>query len=165
MSRKPPTLCPLRPDDLEEVARLHAVCLEAPWSAEAFACLLGSAGSFGLQAALGHALAGFLVGRVVEDEAEILTLVVAPSCRRRGLARRLVAAALTHARASGASALFLEVAEDNRPAQALYRAVGFAAIGRRARYYPRAEGQATGALNLRLGLRDELHPPRRLQGA
>jgi ribosomal-protein-alanine N-acetyltransferase len=165
MSRKLPALRPLRPGDLDEVARLHAVCLEAPWSAEAFARLLASAGSFGLRAALGGALAGFLIGRVVADEAEILTLAVAPSCRRRGVARRLVAAARAQARESGASALFLEVAEDNGPARALYRALGFAAIGRRARYYSRAEGQAAGALNFRLDLRDEPHPPRRLQGA
>ena len=47
------------------------------------------------------------------------------------------------------TAMFLEVAEDNQPALALYRRAGFVANGRRQRYYRRGNGGWVDALMLR----------------
>ena len=58
---------------------------------------------------------------VVADEAEILTVGVVPAARRRGIARRLLAALLAEAaRARRAPRCFLEVRVDNDAARALY---------------------------------------------
>lgn len=131
----------------QALADLHAEAFDAPWSAQAFADLLGQVG-----VALEGENDGFILIRTVVDEAEILTLAVRPSARRQGLGARLVRAAARHAAASGATRMFLEVAEDNAPARALYGALGFDAAGRRPRYYPRAEGPAVDALLLVLNL-------------
>ena len=48
---------------------------------------------------------------------------------------------------AGAQSLWLEVAQDNAAALALYAAVGFEVIGRRPAYYRRAKG-AVDALTL-----------------
>ncbi len=93
---------------------------------------------------------GFILCRVVADEAEILTLAVRSEARRRGLARALVDAANEAARLRGATRLFLEVAEDNTAAIELYRRSGFASVGRRRRYYPLPDGSAVDALVLAL---------------
>ena len=136
------------PDGLARgLAGLHAEAFEAPWSATAFADLLGQAGVF-----LEGDADGFVLIRAVADEAEILTLAVRPAARRKGLGARLVRAATARATAIGATRMFLEVAEDNAPARALYRALGFEAAGRRPRYYSRAEGPAVDALLLVLNL-------------
>lgn len=78
---------------------------------------------------------GFLMWRRVEDEAEILTLAVAPAQQRRGCGRALVAALLGAARSEGVRSLFLEADAGNAAAIALYEKAGFARIARRQRYY------------------------------
>lgn len=131
------------------MAQVHTAAFERPWDAAAFAALIAQPGV----TALGDA-DGFILIRTVADEAEILTLAVIPAVRRRGQGRALVQAAAIQARAAGAQRLFLEVAEDNAAATALYRQAGFAEVGRRARYYPRTGGEDAAALLLALNLVD-----------
>jgi [ribosomal protein S18]-alanine N-acetyltransferase len=82
---------------------------------------------------------GALVGwggvMVVADSAEVLTVGVVPAARRRGIARRLLAALLAEAARRGAREVFLEVRVDNPAAQTLYANEGFATVGRRPGYY------------------------------
>ena len=94
----------------------------------------------------------FILVHVAADECEILTLGTAENAQRRGLARALLSAAAEEAQAAGARAMFLEVAEDNIAAIALYRAAGFALIGRRQNYYRRADGSVLDAVMLRATL-------------
>ncbi|WP_010141647.1 GNAT family N-acetyltransferase [Oceanicola sp. S124] len=119
------------------LARLHAACFTTPrpWSAEEIAQLAGDDASFLL-----HRPEGFLLGRQILDEAEILTLAVDPAARRQGTGRALVAAFLSEARRRGAATALLEVAADNGPAIALYEASGFRRSGRRPGYYRTPEG-------------------------
>ena len=101
------------------------------WGADAIALQLGLFGAFGFVSERG----GFILARSVAGEAEILTLAVDPAVRRAGIGRALMKRAMRTAGAGGASAMFLEVAEVNAPARALYAACGFSEVGRRARYY------------------------------
>lgn len=119
----------MTPDDL---AAIHARCFTRPrpWAAAEFAALLDSPRAFLLVRPW-----GFLLGRTVADEAELLTLAVAPDARRRGIGRDLVAEFAATSRARGAARAFLEVAADNAAAQALYHAAGWRESGRRRRYY------------------------------
>ena len=131
------------------MAAVHAAAFERPWDAAAFQTLIDQPGVL----ALGDD-DGFILIRMAADEAEILTLAVRPDGRRRGLGRVLVEAAGAAARHLGAERLFLEVAQDNTAALALYRGVGFIEVGRRRAYYPRPDGTAADALVLA----QEIHP-------
>ncbi len=128
------------------LARLHAAAFTTPrpWSEAEFASLLA-----GLGAVLVSAPEGFVLGRALEGEAELLTIAVAPDARRRGIGRHLLKQFLRDAAAQGAGTVFLEVAEDNAAALALYRAAGFTEAGRRRGYYRTPEGRAVDALVLR----------------
>lgn len=118
-----------------------------PWSPQAVARILGMPGCWALLAVQSDGEpAGFLVARVVADEAEILNLVVAEGVRRRGFGRELVAAALAKARQSGAAAIFLEVATDNTAGCALYLSAGFREVGVRPDYYRRHRGNYIDAI-------------------
>lgn len=117
-------------DDVAALAQLHASCFPDAWSAASLRELLAGPGVFALALP-----GGFILARAVSDEAEILTLAVAPSKRRQGIARALVRAAASHARTLGAGTLFLEVATGNDPALRLYAGLGFTAAGRRKAYY------------------------------
>jgi ribosomal-protein-alanine N-acetyltransferase len=131
----------------ERLAALHAQAFDAPWTAEAFADLLGQAGVFAEAAP-----DGFVLMRVVADEAEVLTLAVRPDARERGLGGRLLAEGVARAEVLGAGRVFLEVAEDNAAALALYRRSGFAEAGRRRGYYARPDGARRDALLFALNL-------------
>ncbi|MDG1691552.1 MAG: GNAT family N-acetyltransferase [Alphaproteobacteria bacterium] len=130
--------------DAVHLAGLHesafSPAIGAAWDAPAFAALLrqDSVRAFGTAA-------GFILLQSVAEEAEILTLAVHPKARRSGLARALIEQAqdtLSVAR------VFLEVAEDNAPARALYAACGFIETGRRSAYYKRPDGSRVDALLL-----------------
>lgn len=133
----------------EEMAALHAAAFEnsRPWSAQEFASLLQSAATFHV----GDARA-FALGRVIADEAELLTLATSPGARRRGLGKACVSAFLHAAHARGATTAFLEVAADNTAALALYRACGFDENGRRPGYYARKGAAPVDAILMRRAL-------------
>lgn len=131
--------------DVGALAAIHAEAFDPPWNADAFRALLGQPGVFAVAEA-----DGFILIRVVADEAEILTLAVRPAARRRGVAARLTVDAAARAKALGATRLFLEVAEDNVAARPLYAALGFEAAGLRRAYYRRADGPTVDALILAL---------------
>ena len=138
------------------LASLHALAFQQPWAAAAFTSLLEGAGVFALLAKT-DGPAGFVLCRTVAGEAEILTLAVAPSARRSGVARALMAAAIDLARQAGAEAMFLEVGAGNAAAVTLYARLGFIETGRRRSYYDRdAEGRED-ALIMHL----DLKPPAR----
>lgn len=123
------------------LAGMHHVCFKEPWTAQSMQASLEMPGSRGVIAVDGGALqpslhgpgpAGFVLWRAVAGEAEILTIAVLPPWRRRGVGRLLMRAALDSV---GDWPMYLEVAVDNLPAQALYGNLGFAQVGRRKAYY------------------------------
>ncbi len=130
------------------LAAVHAAAFPPAdqWDADAMAKLLRMPGA----AAFLDPAGGMTMVRIAADEAEILTLAVAPAARRRGLGRRLLAEAGRHAATQGATRLFLEVAEANQAARALYAGAGFTPCGRRPRYY--SDGSDALVLHRTLGV-------------
>ena len=128
-----------------DMAALHAASFTTPrpWSEAEITDLLASP----LVIALTRPH-GFLLGRVVAGEAELLTVAVDPAERRQGTGAALVAGFLTESRARHAESAFLEVAESNTPARALYARHGFAPAGKRRAYYHAPDGSAQDALVL-----------------
>ena len=133
------------------LASVHAQAFERPWEAAVFETLLSGPGAFALLAATDDP-AGIAVCRVAGDEAEVLTLGVAPWARRSGVARTLMAHAISLAREAGARTFLLEVDAENAAAIGLYGGLGFAQAGRRKGYYDRGGAGRTDALVMRLDL-------------
>ncbi len=59
------------------------------------------------------------------DLVGLFDVATAPAARRRGVARRITAALLAWGEAEGALSAYLQVAEENAPARALYEGLGF----------------------------------------
>ncbi len=125
-----PRLFDPQTDDIAGLAALHVTAFPDGWSVSYIRDLLAGRGVFAFSGP-----SGFILARAAGDEAEILTLAVAPAMRRQGIARTLIRKAAKHAEGLGAAAMFLEVAADNAPALALYRGLGFAPVGLRKSYY------------------------------
>jgi ribosomal-protein-alanine N-acetyltransferase len=148
-----PTVSTRRADVLDclALAEIHASAFKRGWSDAEFEALLLQVGVHAVIAHYRNALgkripAGFILYRLIGDEAEILSVAVTPACRRRGIGRALLEDALRHLYREGARSIHLEVEDSNAAAIGLYRGVEFRESGRRAGYY--AEGRETpgGAL-------------------
>ncbi|MDZ7904533.1 MAG: ribosomal protein S18-alanine N-acetyltransferase [Cypionkella sp.] len=128
---------------LDDMARLHRACFAhlRPWPAAEIAEILASAHSFAITRAQ-----GFLIGRAVAGEAEIITLAVDPAARRKGIGRDLVQDFMSKARRMEAQRAFLEVAADNTAAITLYSTCGFTQTGLRRAYYRTPDGTAIDGL-------------------
>lgn len=115
---------------LNNLANLHKLCFpNKPWSADDFADLKKSGCDI---MASEH---GFIVWRVVADEAEIITIGVHPDARRGGIADAMLTLVESDVKKRGGKKIFLEVAENNVPARALYEHNGYVQVGVRPKYY------------------------------
>ena len=148
--RTPPAIVDARPGDAAALAALHARSFAHGWSESEFERLLSDKVVIAHVARAG-APVGFMLSRRAADEAEILTVAVAPAERGRGIARDLLARHLSRLAALGIARVFLEVDDGNRAALKLYARVGFREVGRRQGYYARAQGSGA-ALTLRRDL-------------
>lgn len=115
---------------LNTLANLHAQCFpHKPWTVNDFADLKKS----GCEVIASQN--GFIVYRQTCDEAEIITIGVAPNARRTGIAAAMLGIAEGELKKSGTKTVFLEVAENNHPARQLYKNSGYVEIGVRPKYY------------------------------
>jgi ribosomal-protein-alanine N-acetyltransferase len=150
-TRREPVLSQAGPRDAPALAALHGASFHRGWSDGEFEQLLLDRNIVAHRATLGRSLVGFIVSRLVRDEAEILSVAVVSSKRGKGLARRLLDLNLRRLAGLGARTVFLEVDESNVPARRLYRRAGFRDVGRREGYYPAGQGAAALILRRDLG--------------
>ncbi|MEP1230252.1 MAG: GNAT family N-acetyltransferase [Litorimonas sp.] len=125
--------------DAVNMADIHSHAFDRGWPALDMSVHIKTDLCFGI----GEPLTAFIILRVNGNEAEILTLATDMAARRKGYGRNLLKAATAHLTARDVGTLFLEVAEDNEAALALYKSFGFSPVGRRPAYYRRANGRVS----------------------
>lgn len=141
---------PIQSFDLPVIASLHAICFEEAWQIDLLQRILSAPSSFGLFARQDGEAVGFTLCRSVSSEAEMLSFGVVPTRRNFGIGRALLEATIASVRQNNIPAVFLEVAEDNHAARNLYEKYQFTQVGRRPKYYQRANGPSVDALTLKL---------------
>jgi [ribosomal protein S18]-alanine N-acetyltransferase len=131
--------------DAGRMAAIHAEGFAIGWSREDFEQMIldrAVADVLVSQAPFGHVVTGFAISRVAADECELLSIALDPEVRGLGLSPALLERHMGHAAQAGARTMFLEVADGNGAALALYRQAGFSETGRRRGYYSGAPGAA-----------------------
>lgn len=114
----------------DEIANLHKLCFpNKPWSASDFADLKKS----GCEIIVSQN--SFAVWRNVADEAEIITIGVAPDARRNGIASAMLTIIEKNIKNQGVKKIFLEVASNNIAGKKLYENNGYKVVGTRPKYY------------------------------
>lgn len=128
----------------DQMAAIHRACFVTPrpWSAAEIAALLDSPHCFACCAEN-----GFLLGRAVAGEAELLTIAVSPTAQCRGIGAGLMDMFIDAARQRHSEQAFLEVAANNPAAIHLYLKKEFVQTGQRPAYYRLPDGSAVAALN------------------
>jgi [ribosomal protein S18]-alanine N-acetyltransferase len=138
------------PNDGAAMAALHASSFEAAWDEATLQDFIAS--DLVLVADEDGSLNGFIIVRHLFDEAEILSLCVKTTAHQRGVGSALVTTSFALLVKLGVQKLFLEVAEDNKSALALYARTGFSQIARRKAYYMRSAGSPIDALVMSITL-------------
>ena len=136
------------PDAASEISQLHMRLVNPPGDVAAVLPLLEAPASVAYMARVGvpPVTAGFVIGQVAADVSEIISIGVDEAWQKRGMGRILFAAFERAVTRAGAKRLFLDVAADNAPAMALYKAMGCVEVGRRKAYYTRHQAPSVDAL-------------------
>ena len=125
-----------------EMAKLHLLSgsLTRPWSESEYKILLSTD-----TIRFFYVENGFLVGRLIGPDAEILNVIIHPKYRRLGKARYLIDKFEKEAKEEGSSKCFLEVAESNSRANKLYQSLNYLSVGKRKNYYEFVDGRQDNA--------------------
>ncbi len=134
--------------DCAEAAYLHQAAFYKGWKEQDFQEFLQNPLIQGLKIEENHQIIGYILWQHVGEEAEILTLIIDPLHQRKGKGNKLLSALFKRLKDQGIMHLFLEVAEDNKPAQLFYINHGFILISKRPKYYSRKQNTFISALNL-----------------
>jgi ribosomal-protein-alanine N-acetyltransferase len=139
-----------QPGDAAVIAAIHRALFDRPWEVDGLQGLLElpAVRAFIAEAGPAEVPAGFIIGQLAADEAEILSIGVAPAWQRSGIAGLLIQEFAASVSRSGAKRVSLEVAADNAPALALYFRRGFHCVARRKCYYERRGVRFADALVL-----------------
>lgn len=135
--------------DCSAIARIHSASFERGWKTEEIRTLMEKPGVAVYIYDIDASQAGFALVRIAADECEIIAIAVDAAHKRKGIARKLLDYLPDRMKREGVSTIFLEVAEDNFAAIALYEAAGYAEHGRRKGYYRRWHGRRIDALLLK----------------
>jgi len=149
---------PMTTSDLDQVAAVDRAAFPTPWPKDAFlyeikrgrnsVCWVAEQAESGGEI---QVVASIVIWLVL-DEAHIGTLAVKPGYRGQKIGQKLLALTLIECQRRGARQALLEVRQSNHAAQALYRKLGFEAVGLRKDYYKDTHEDAIlmtlGTLNL-----------------
>ncbi len=132
---------------VDKMTHLHARAFPPGWSAQDFREHLDRESDHVRTISVAERLAGFVIARLADGQAEILTLVVDPQRRRRNYGRTLMTMIEESVAKDRAEIMFLEVAADNQAAIRLYQKCGYQPCGRRPGYYRREVGGRIGRID------------------
>ena len=134
--------------DVPTVATLERDIYPDPWSARVFFDELGHANRSYVVVTEEGEIIGYGGFMLVESDAHITTLGVAPGHRRRKLGTRILLALVERAVGRGARHLTLEVRATNTDAQLLYERFGFSPVGKRKGYYREEDAIVMWAIDI-----------------
>ena len=126
-----------------EMAQLHRAepTGQRAWSEAEFSAMLSASNAVSVTCD-----AGFAVGQVILDEAELFLIMTKPEYRKQGVGHRILAAFEQQAFQNAVRRIILEVADTNAAAQALYCANGYQQIAVRKNYYTFPDGSHADAI-------------------
>jgi [ribosomal protein S18]-alanine N-acetyltransferase len=133
----------MRESDLDEVVRIDASSRPTPWSRQSFLQELQNPFSYcftlKMEIDCHDQNTGFLCFRIVEEESEILSLVIHPKFRGKGLGKQLMKFYIDFCSQREIKTFYLETAASNQAAIRLYRSFSYSPIGVRPKYYQEKE--------------------------
>ena len=126
-----------------EMAELHRAepTGQRAWSEAEFSAMMSASNALSVTCD-----AGFAVGQVILDEAELFLIMTKPEHRKQGVGHRILATFEQQAFQNAVRRIILEVADTNAAARALYSVNGYQQIAVRKNYYTFPNGSHADAI-------------------
>ena len=125
----------MKPEDADAVEAVEKASFSVPWSRKSFWEEAANERTYYLLALDGDQVVGYAGTWILDDEAQITNVAVAPAYRGKKVGAGLMDALIKEAKKRGATRMTLEVRPSNTAALALYEKFGFKDCGRRPHYY------------------------------
>ena len=125
----------MRPEDADAVEEVEKASFAVPWSRKSFWEEAANERTYYLLALDDDKVVGYAGTWILDDEAQITNVAVAPERRGQKIGAGLMENLINEAKKRGATRMTLEVRPSNTAAIALYEKFGFADYGRRPHYY------------------------------
>jgi ribosomal-protein-alanine acetyltransferase len=125
--------------DVGAITLLEKECFRLPWTENDVRSAMRRYDFFGLVAEDDEGTAGFLLGSLLFESAEVYRVAVSPSRRGRGYGGQILDAFIGAVKEQGAEQILLEVRVSNAPAIGLYKSRDFDVARRRKNYYEGVE--------------------------
>lgn len=129
----------LRAEDIDAVYRIECACFTDAYAKETFERELTNKISYYITARIDDEIAGYAGIWRIADEAEVISIAVAPEFQRRGVGFAMLGHLVTECERQGVQVIRLEVRQSNLAAQWLYQKFKFEPYGIRKKYYENAE--------------------------
>ena len=129
-------------DDIDAVLIREELIFSDPWPRSAFVDVIEEKTWAGLVAEIDGTLVGYACFLIVDVEAHLANIAVAPEYRRKSVAKLLLERILIAVRDRRCEFILLEVRPSNTEALAFYEKYGFQVLYRRPNYYRRPAEEA-----------------------
>ena len=113
------------PEDAAGVEAVEKESFAIPWSRQSFWEEAANERTYYLLALEDEVIIGYAGTWIIEDEAQITNVAIAPRYRGQGIGTRMMAEIIQAAKQRGAVRMTLEVRPSNTAALAFYTAFGF----------------------------------------
>ena len=125
----------MKPEDADAVEAVEKASFAVPWSRKSFWEEAANERTVYLLALDDEKVIGYAGTWILDDEAQITNVAVAPEYRGKKVGAGLMEHLIEEAKKRGATRMTLEVRPSNASAIALYERFGFKDYGRRPHYY------------------------------
>ena len=123
-------------DDAQSIYDIEQQSFSVPWSLESvLAELEGADNKLYMVICEDEHIVGYAGAWLVYDEGQITNIAIHPEHRRAGYGSKMTRKLTQMLRKQGMKHIFLEVRVSNIAAQAMYRRLGFTAVGVRKQFY------------------------------
>ncbi len=136
------TVAEMSAEHIDRIVQIENQCFSSPWTYEGIKEELYNENSHFLVSLWDNCVAGYIGVQEICGEAYITNIAVLPEYRRKGIAEKLLSAAVDGAIKRKCEFISLEVRESNFPAIHLYEKIGFILEGKRKDFYsnPKEDG-------------------------
>ncbi len=146
------TICSACEKDIDEIYNIEKVNFKYPWSKENFFSELKisrSGKGFFYILKIDNIISGYLCGRIVEDEINIINISIKKEFQRSGFGKKVLNYLLKSIEEKNIKYVYLEVRESNFGARNFYEKFGFKNFWIRKNFYSDGEDAIVMKLNLK----------------
>lgn len=125
----------MTPADADAVSEIEIKSFALPWRRDTFYEVVQRENTAYVVGEFDGKIIAYAGAWLAFNEAEVMSVAVAPEFRGRGFGRKLFAELIRVCKERGANAITLEVRPSNAAAIKIYESFGLKSVGRRPKYY------------------------------